>query len=341
MPTIAVDAMGGDHAPEEIVRGVAQVSRESDIQCLLVGDESARASHPGRHGVPAGAPDDRPRRQCDRHGRRRQGSDPREAGLVAPRRRRARGVRARRRDGQRREHGRVRARLREDFQAAARDPPHGAASVFPRQTEYPAQDPLGLLLDVGATVRCEADDLVQFARDGRSLREAHLEGAAARASGSSTWAPSRTKAATSSPRRTSVSRRIAERQLRRQRRRATISPRARPTSIVCEGLLGNVVLKLLEGISDLAVDGRESGVSREARAVDSASRCCRRGSGTSAISPTTKRTAARRSSASRTSSSRRTAARRRAAIANAVKVAAKAVRDAVPREIAEILATAR
>src|SRR5437867_9415431 len=39
MPTIAIDAMGGDNAPEEIVKGVAQVSLETGIQCLLVGDE--------------------------------------------------------------------------------------------------------------------------------------------------------------------------------------------------------------------------------------------------------------------------------------------------------------
>jgi len=39
MPVIAVDAMGGDHAPEEIVRGVAEVSLETDIDCLLVGHE--------------------------------------------------------------------------------------------------------------------------------------------------------------------------------------------------------------------------------------------------------------------------------------------------------------
>ncbi len=37
------------------------------------------------------------------------------------------------------------------------------ASVYPRQTEYPEQDALALLLDVGATVRCDADELVQFA----------------------------------------------------------------------------------------------------------------------------------------------------------------------------------
>src|SRR5439155_1355035 len=39
MPTIAVDAMGGDHAPDEVVKGVAQVSLATDIECLLVGDE--------------------------------------------------------------------------------------------------------------------------------------------------------------------------------------------------------------------------------------------------------------------------------------------------------------
>src|SRR5438094_7966275 len=39
MPTIAIDAMGGDHAPGEIVKDVARASLETDIECLLVGDE--------------------------------------------------------------------------------------------------------------------------------------------------------------------------------------------------------------------------------------------------------------------------------------------------------------
>src|SRR5262249_39545221 len=39
MPTIAIDAMGGDHAPDEVVKGVAQASIETDILCTLVGDE--------------------------------------------------------------------------------------------------------------------------------------------------------------------------------------------------------------------------------------------------------------------------------------------------------------
>src|SRR5262249_49093571 len=39
VPTIAIDAMGGDHAPDEVVKGVAQVSLSTDIECILVGDE--------------------------------------------------------------------------------------------------------------------------------------------------------------------------------------------------------------------------------------------------------------------------------------------------------------
>ena len=38
MPRIAVDAMGGDHGPEEVVAAVARLSLESDSEMILVGD---------------------------------------------------------------------------------------------------------------------------------------------------------------------------------------------------------------------------------------------------------------------------------------------------------------
>lgn len=38
-PRIAVDAMGGDHAPEEIVAGVLLAAAETDAEVILVGDE--------------------------------------------------------------------------------------------------------------------------------------------------------------------------------------------------------------------------------------------------------------------------------------------------------------
>ena len=38
---IAVDAMGGDHAPAEVVAGAVEAAREDGAHVLLVGDESA------------------------------------------------------------------------------------------------------------------------------------------------------------------------------------------------------------------------------------------------------------------------------------------------------------
>ena len=42
---IAVDAMGGDYAPAEIVKGAAQGSRLHEVDVVLVGDESAIRAH--------------------------------------------------------------------------------------------------------------------------------------------------------------------------------------------------------------------------------------------------------------------------------------------------------
>jgi glycerol-3-phosphate acyltransferase PlsX len=43
-PRVAVDAMGGDHAPEEVVRGAVDWARShSDVEVILVGDEARMA----------------------------------------------------------------------------------------------------------------------------------------------------------------------------------------------------------------------------------------------------------------------------------------------------------
>src|SRR4051794_22786759 len=43
--TIAVDAMGGDHAPEETILGVAELSLQApNVQTILVGDEPTLTS---------------------------------------------------------------------------------------------------------------------------------------------------------------------------------------------------------------------------------------------------------------------------------------------------------
>jgi glycerol-3-phosphate acyltransferase PlsX len=52
IPRIAVDAMGGDHAPEEIVAGALLAAREGLGRMLLVGDEARmRPLLPGTRGA--------------------------------------------------------------------------------------------------------------------------------------------------------------------------------------------------------------------------------------------------------------------------------------------------
>ena len=53
MVKVAVDAMGGDNAPGEIVKGVVDaVSHRADIQVLLVGKEDAVTKELSRHTYP-------------------------------------------------------------------------------------------------------------------------------------------------------------------------------------------------------------------------------------------------------------------------------------------------
>ena len=39
MPKIAVDAMGGDHAPQAVIEGAALATREFGVEVILVGDQ--------------------------------------------------------------------------------------------------------------------------------------------------------------------------------------------------------------------------------------------------------------------------------------------------------------
>lgn len=252
MPTIAVDAMGGDFAPEEVVKGVAQASLETDIQCTLVGDEvriqeilSATTYNPENISI--------------QHAR--EFIDMAEDPKAAVRNKRHASVL-------------VGARLVADGDAEALvtagntgaavlacaqhfKPIHGVrkaglASVYPRQTEYPGQDELALLLDVGATIRCDAMELVQFALMGSayarriskvpSPRVALLNMGTEDTKGGDVLVQ-------------------AHRQLK------TLSDinfigniegndlaKGKADVIICEGLLGNVVLKMLEGLAELVVD---------------------------------------------------------------------------------------
>ena len=48
MISIAVDAMGGDNAPREIVHGAVLASKANPVRIFLVGDDVKRARRPYR-----------------------------------------------------------------------------------------------------------------------------------------------------------------------------------------------------------------------------------------------------------------------------------------------------
>jgi glycerol-3-phosphate acyltransferase PlsX len=252
MPTIAVDAMGGDFAPDAIVQGVAQVSLHTDIQCILVGHEQRIQKI--LDGVTYN-----PENIDIRHASEviSMGESPKEA------------IR-RKRDSsmvvacQLVEQGKADALVSAGntgagVLACARHFPMipgvrkaALASVYPRHVESDGQDYLALLLDVGATIHCDAAELAQFAVMGSAYARRVSKVAAPRIGLLNMGRESSKGGAT-----------LIEAYDRLQRSpvvnfvgnvEGNELTGGRADVIVCEGLLGNVVLKLLEGLGEALVD---------------------------------------------------------------------------------------
>jgi len=252
MPTIAVDAMGGDNAPEEVVKGVAQVSLETDIQSTLVGDEAQiqavlnsvpyNPAHIGiQHTFEAIGMGDN---AGDAVRRKRKASILVATRLVA--------------DGQADavvtagNTGAAVLACAQHLKTIRGVRKAALASVYPRQTEYPGQDQLALLLDVGATVRCDAIELVQFALMGSAYARRISK------------IPSPRVALLNMGTEETKGGEVLTRAYRRLKRFSGINfvgniegndlAKGKADVIVCEGLLGNVVLKMLEGLAEVVVD---------------------------------------------------------------------------------------
>ena len=252
MPTIAVDAMGGDLAPEEVVKGVAQASLETDIHCTLVGDEAQiqaaldrvpyNPAHIGVHHTRdfiSMAED--PKRTLRQ---KRNASVLVAARLVS--------------EGQADavvtagNTGAAVLACGQHFKIVRGVRKAALASVYPRQTEYPGQDQLALLLDVGATIRCDTTELVQFALMGSAYAR-HVSKVPSPRVALLNMGAEETKGGDA---------------LVNAHRRLKGIPdlnfvgniegndlaKGKADVIVCEGLLGNVVLKLLEGLAEVVVD---------------------------------------------------------------------------------------
>ena len=337
MPTIAVDAMGGDNAPDVVVRGVAQVSLTTDIECLVVGDER-------RIQAVLEAVSYNPEHISILHCRDSIGmaEDPREAikrrdtslmvGIRAVAEGRAEAMVSAGNTGACVLGCAKHFRLLRGIRRAA------LASVYPRQQEKPGQDRFALLLDVGATIRCEADELVQFAIMGSAYAR-RVSKVASPAVGLLNMGSEETKGGET---------------LVEAYRRLRLMPsvnfvgnvegndlvRGKADVIVCEGLLGNVALKLIEGVSEVLYTVTSSAAERRL-AWRLGLRLLSRGiERLRALTDYTQYGGSPilgfehlfikshgRSSAH--------------AIGNAVKVAAKTVRDRVPGEIADVTAAAR
>jgi phosphate acyltransferase len=252
VPTIAIDAMGGDHAPQAVVQGVAQVSLSTDIECLLVGDEARiqavleGVSYNPEHISILHARDaigmaEDPKEAIRTH---------REASLVLA----VRAVAEGRADAcvSAGNTGACVLACAKHFKLLRGVRRAALASVYPRQVEYAGQDRLALLLDSGATVRCEADELVQFALMGAAYARRVSKVASPRVGllnmGSEPMKGGETLAET----------------YRRLQALPAVNfignveghelVRGRADVIVCEGLLGNVALKLIEGVSEVFYD---------------------------------------------------------------------------------------
>lgn len=253
MPTIAVDAAGGAKAPDEIVSAVAEISVTTDIECILVGDETRIQDRL----------DDleyAPERIAVLHSGERPGSlrDPAElapgdalsVGLAAVAEGRADGFVS---AGSSR--ACIAACARRLRPAAASVRP-ALATVLPRQTEYEGQDPLCLLLDVGASVRADADMLVAFAIMGTEWARGISKVEAPKV-GLLGMGPSTTD---DDP----VFREVAGR-LARDPRVTFVGVlegadlmTGRADVVVCEGVLGRVARTLFEAVSTALVEATES-----------------------------------------------------------------------------------
>lgn len=252
--TVALDAMGGDHGPAEAVRAAADLSlTRPDLTIVLVGDEpeitallSRERYDPGQIAVrhaegfvpmdepPAAALDARPR-----------ASILEAAGLVASGEADAlvtAGSTGAAVLAAARRLGRIRGVRR-----------CALAAVYPTEALHgPKGDPFALLLDVGATTHCDARDLVTFAVLGSAYARAVSGNPSPRVALLSNGAEP-----TKGP----------EEVVHAHRLLASSSlvhfagnvegldiPKGTVDVVVTSGFVGNVVLKMLEGVAELAAE---------------------------------------------------------------------------------------
>jgi glycerol-3-phosphate acyltransferase PlsX len=247
---IAIDAMGGDSAPRAPVLAAAELSLDSPIRVVLVGDrarveaELARVPHRRDridvlHASQAVGMAEKPRQALD---------DKPDCSLLVASRALAEGA----------ADGLVSAgSTGAVVLATARHVPliegvrrAALAAVYPTQKRRQNRDRFALLLDVGATVRCTAEQLLFFAYMGHAYAS-RISKVDRPTIGLLNMGEEETKGDEVL---------VAAHQLMKRDTRLNFIgnvegnqlPIGVADVIVCEGLLGNVVLKMAEGVFDAA-----------------------------------------------------------------------------------------
>ena len=254
MARVVVDAVGGDGGLDVVLDGVCQLSlEESDIQVLLVGDADAisaglttRRHNPARvmiqHAGPAIAMDQDPREALEQ--------SPDASILVAMR------ALAEGRADALVSAGHTGATVLAASQLLPRLPGirrAALAAVHPTEGRHgPRDDPFSLILDVGATLSATEEDLINFAIMGSAYASVISENphpsVALLSNGSE-------------PNKGTPAIKAAHRSLSAHPAINFVGnvegldlPRGTADVVVCDGFLGNVVLKMLEGVTEVVTD---------------------------------------------------------------------------------------
>lgn len=254
MVRIALDAMGGDHGVAAVVEGVAALSlEERPVRVLLVGDQSTLSAALAQHRY-----DPSWIQVVHADGCVDMAEDPREALArmpdcsvnVAARLVKEGAADALVSAGQT---GATILAASEHFERLPGVRRAALAAVYPTEQRHgPRQDPFALMLDVGATLNATAEDLVGFAVMGAAYARIISDNDNPRVALLSNGAePSKGTAAI-------VEAHARLRQLPGLNFVGNVEgldiPRGTVDVIVCEGFLGNVVLKMLEGVSEVVAD---------------------------------------------------------------------------------------
>ncbi len=249
MVRIAVDGMGGDHAPQSIIEGLAKLSLKFDAELLVTGDERRlkealeRLPHdpkrlqiiPAEGAIPMDA---KPRAALEAMPR---ASLPLAAQLVAEGRADALVSAG--------NTGAVVLTCARTFERLPGVRRTALAAVFPTARRHgPKGDPFSLMLDVGANVRVAAEDLVAFARMGAAYAAAISENPRPKVA----LLNNGTEANKGPAEYVEAYQRLQE--IEGLEFIGNIEgvdiPRGTADVIVCDGFVGNVVLKMLEGVGE-------------------------------------------------------------------------------------------